>query len=85
MSQAALTSLHRGGMEGQLLDMVKFPLYFEYTGGEIGRVWAIEGDSVFCTNIKKGIAALFQVQNTAGQRTEVRLWFTSLNKIHIQC
>ncbi|WAQ96562.1 MTP-like protein [Mya arenaria] len=71
VSQATLTSMHRGGMEGQLLDMVKLPLYFEYQDGEVGRVWAIEGDSVFCTNIKKGIVSLFQLQATAGERTEL--------------
>lgn len=71
VSQAALTSLHRGGMEGQLLDMVKFPLYFEYMNGVVGRVFAIENDSVFCTNIKKGLISMFQVQSEPGERSEL--------------
>lgn len=72
--KATLTSMHRGGMEGQLMDMVKFPLYFEYMDGEVGRIFAIENDSVFCTNIKKGILSLFQVQTEPGERTEVLFW-----------
>lgn len=71
--KATLTSMHRGGMEGQLMDMVKFPLYFEYIDGEVGRIFAIESDSVFCTNIKKGILSLFQLQAEPGERTEVML------------
>lgn len=60
-------------MEGQLLDMVKFPLYFEYMDGVVGRIFAIESDSVFCTNIKKGIVSLFQIQAEPGERTEVNV------------
>lgn len=71
VSQAALTSLHRGGLEGQLLDMVKLPLYFEYMDGVVGRVYAIENDSIFCTNIKKGLASMFQVQEEPGERSEL--------------
>lgn len=58
-------------MEGQLLDMVKFPVYFEYMDGMVGRVYAIESDSVFCTNIKKGLISMFQVQSEPGERSEV--------------
>ncbi|XP_045214239.2 microsomal triglyceride transfer protein large subunit-like [Mercenaria mercenaria] len=71
VSQAALTSLHRGGMEGQLLDMVKFPVYFEYMDGTVGRVYVIENDSIFCTNIKKGLISMFQVQSEPGERSEL--------------
>lgn len=71
VTQAALTSLHRGGLEGQLLDMVKFPVYFEYMDGVVGRVYTIEGDSIFCTNIKKGLISMFQVQSEPGERTEL--------------
>lgn len=71
VSQAALTSLHRGGMEGQLMDMIKFPIYFEYMNGVVGRVYAIEHDSVFCTNVKKGLVSMFQVQSEPGERNEV--------------
>lgn len=71
VSQATLTSLHRGGMEGQLLDMVKFPVYFEYMDGVVGRLYTIENDSVFCTNIKKGLVSMFQLQEEPGQRSEL--------------
>ena len=75
--------MHRGGMEGQLMDMVKFPLYFEYIDGVVGRIYAIESDSVFCTNIKKGILSLYQVQTEAGERTEVTLEMMRLFSVSI--
>jgi len=75
--------MHRGGMEGQLMDMVKFPLYFEYIDGVVGRIYAIESDSVFCTNIKKGILSLYQVQTEAGERTEVTLEMMRLLSVSI--
>ena len=58
-------------MEGDLLDMMQFPVYFEYENGVVGRVYVIENDSIFCTNIKKGIISMFQVQTEAGERMEV--------------
>ncbi|KAL4240543.1 hypothetical protein ACF0H5_001335 [Mactra antiquata] len=69
--QAALTSLHRGGMEGQLMDIIKFPIYFEYMNGLVGRVYAVENDSIFCTNFKKGLVSMFQLQSEPGERTEL--------------
>jgi len=75
--------MHRGGMEGQLMDMVKFPLYFEYIDGVVGRIYAIESDSVFCTNIKKGILSLYQVQTEAGERTEVTFEMMRLFSVSI--
>ena len=73
VTSAALTSLHRSGMEGQLMDMMQFPVYFEYENGIVGRVYTIENDSIFCTNIKKGIISMFQVQTEQGERMEVSL------------
>ena len=63
-------------MEGQLLDMVKFPMFFEYMNGVVGSVYAVENDSIFCTNMKKGIISMFQVQTEEGERSEVlyNLW-----------
>ena len=60
-------------MEGQLMDMMQFPVYFEYENGIVGRVYTIENDSIFCTNIKKGIISMFQVQTEQGERMEVSL------------
>ena len=82
VSSATLTSLHRSGMEGDLLDMMSFPIYFEYENGVVGRVYVIENDSIFCTNIKKGIISMFQVQTEAGERMEV--WWFSLDMAQIQ-
>lgn len=71
VTSATLTSLHRSGMEGQLMDMMQFPAYFEYENGIVGRVYTIENDSIFCTNIKKGIISMFQVQTEQGERIEL--------------
>ena len=64
-------------MEGQMMDMMQFPVYFEYEKGVVGRVYTIENDSIFCTNIKKGIISMFQMQTEPGERMEV-----SVNPFH---
>ncbi|KAK3091068.1 hypothetical protein FSP39_016889 [Pinctada imbricata] len=70
-TSAAVASVSRQGMQKELISLLKRPIYFEYTNGIVGKVYAAEVDSVFCSNVKKGVISLFQVQETEGQRDEI--------------
>lgn len=71
VTSAKFTSAARPTEERELNFMLKYPAYFELTGDSIERVYVVEGDPVFSTNVKKGIMALFQLRQEAGERTEI--------------
>ncbi|ESO84249.1 hypothetical protein LOTGIDRAFT_229701 [Lottia gigantea] len=71
ITSAMLTSASRPNQEKTLGTLLKYPFYFELSEDSVNHVYVVEHDSVFCTNIKKGIAAFFQVQREPGARTEV--------------
>lgn len=67
-----MTSVSRAEIEKNLRALLKFPIYFELSSdGVVGKVYDAEAESVFCTNLKKGIISLFQMQETDGERNEV--------------
>ena len=50
--------------------MLKYPAFFELAGDTIERVYLVDADPTFSTNIKKGIMALFQLRQEPGERSE---------------
>ncbi|XP_048761534.2 microsomal triglyceride transfer protein large subunit-like [Ostrea edulis] len=71
VTAASISSFARHEVKGELVKLLKYPIYFEYTNGVIGKIYASEIESVFCANVKKGLLSLFQIQETEGQRDEV--------------
>lgn len=71
VTTASISSFARPEVKGELVKLIKYPIYFEYTDGVIGRVYTSEVESIFCANVKKGLLSLFQLQETEGQRDEV--------------
>ncbi|KAK6170044.1 hypothetical protein SNE40_018531 [Patella caerulea] len=71
ITSAKVTSASRVNQEKILGSLLKYPLYFELNKDTVNSVYLTEPDCIFCTNIKKGIAALFQLQEESGKRTEV--------------
>ncbi|XP_062589725.1 microsomal triglyceride transfer protein large subunit-like [Saccostrea cucullata] len=71
ITTASVSSFSRRDVKGELVKLLKYPIYFEYTDGVVGKIYASEVESVFCANIKKGLLSLFQLQETEGQRDEV--------------
>lgn len=71
VTTASISSFARPEVKGQLVKLIKYPIYFEYTNGVIGRVYTSEVESIFCANVKKGLLSLFQLQETEGQRDEI--------------
>lgn len=71
MTSATLSSVSRPDLENALPALLKHPLYFELSDGMVGRVFVPELESVFSSNMKKGIISLFQMQDKDGKREEV--------------
>lgn len=71
LTSAKYNSMARPNNEVAVPELLKYPAFFEMTGDTINKVYLVEGDSIFATNIKKGIMALFQIKEEAGERTEV--------------
>ncbi|KAK7498587.1 hypothetical protein BaRGS_00010247 [Batillaria attramentaria] len=71
LTSAKFSSVARPTEERDLPSLLKYPAFFEMTGDTIEKVFLVDADPVFSTNIKKGIMALFQVKEGAGERTEV--------------
>ncbi|XP_022315844.2 microsomal triglyceride transfer protein large subunit-like [Crassostrea virginica] len=71
ITSASISSFSRPEVKGELVKLIKYPIYFEYSDGVIARVYTSEVESIFCANVKKGLLSLFQVQETEGQRDEV--------------
>lgn len=71
VTTASISSFARPEAKGELVKLIKYPIYFEYTNGIIGRVYTSEVESIFSANVKKGLLSLFQLQETEGQRDEV--------------
>uniref|UniRef100_K1Q6R4 Microsomal triglyceride transfer protein large subunit n=1 Tax=Magallana gigas TaxID=29159 RepID=K1Q6R4_MAGGI len=71
VTTASISSFSRPEVKGELVKLIKYPIYFEYTDGVIGRVYTSEVESIFCANVKKGLLSLFQLQETEGQRDEI--------------
>ncbi|XP_076459875.1 microsomal triglyceride transfer protein large subunit-like isoform X2 [Babylonia areolata] len=71
VTSARFTSATRPAEERELNFMLKYPAYFELTADTIERVYVVDGDPVFSTNVKKGIMGLFQLRQEAGERTEI--------------
>lgn len=71
VTTASISSFARPEVKGELVKLIKYPIYFEYIDGVIGRVYTSEVESIFCANVKKGLLSLFQLQETEGQRDEV--------------
>lgn len=71
VTSAVLSSVSRPDLTNALATLLKYPVYFELSDGTVGRVFGPEKESVFCSNLKKGIISLFQMQNKDGNREEV--------------
>ena len=65
-------SASRENQEKPLGSLLKHPVYFELEKNSVGKIFIPQSDPAFCSNIKKGIISLFQVQDEPGERTEVR-------------
>lgn len=71
VTSATLSSVSRPDLENALPALLKHPLYFELSDGMVGRVFVPELESVFSSNMKKGIISLFQMQDKDGKREEL--------------
>ncbi|KAL8616969.1 hypothetical protein ACOMHN_041887 [Nucella lapillus] len=71
VTSARFSSVARPTEERDVNFMLKYPAYFEVAGDSIERVYVVDGDPLFSTNVKKGIMALFQLRQEAGERTEI--------------
>ncbi|XP_046364995.2 microsomal triglyceride transfer protein large subunit-like isoform X1 [Haliotis rufescens] len=71
LNTATVLSASRESQERTLGTLLKYPVYFELNKDSIGRLFVPETESAFCSNIKKGIISLFQVQEQPGDRTEI--------------
>ncbi|KAK3594387.1 hypothetical protein CHS0354_009680 [Potamilus streckersoni] len=71
VTNALLSSPSRSGIQGTLVDMVQLPVFFEYNDGVVGKVFVVDADSIFCSNVKKGIISMFQLMTEPGERTEI--------------
>lgn len=71
LTSATFSSVARPTEERDLSSLLKYPAFFEMAGDTVDKVFLVDADPVFSTNIKKGIMALFQVKEDAGERTEV--------------
>ncbi|XP_071131491.1 microsomal triglyceride transfer protein large subunit-like isoform X2 [Mytilus edulis] len=71
VTSAVLSSVSRPDLTNALATLLKYPVYFEVSDGTVGRVFGPEKESVFCSNLKKGIISLFQMQNKDGNREEL--------------
>lgn len=71
LTSAKFSSVARPAEERIPEFMLKYPAYFELAGDTIQRVYLVDADPIFSTNIKKGIIALFQLKQEPGERTEI--------------
>ena len=75
--QAEATSASRPQVQKPLVEAeakgaLVLPAYFQLRGDLVDGLHFAQKDSVFSRNLKKAIAAVFQVQGKAGTRTEAR-------------
>ncbi len=75
LNTATVLSASRESQERTLGTLLKYPVYFELNKDTMGRLFLPETESAFCSNIKKGIISLFQVQEQPGDRSEVGLMY----------
>jgi len=75
VTSASISSASRSGLEQKLVALLKYPVYFELNGGsgQVGMIHTVDTETIFCSNIKKGIMSLFQLQEQDGKREEVCL------------
>ncbi|XP_005091025.1 microsomal triglyceride transfer protein large subunit [Aplysia californica] len=69
--KAQASSILRPDVQTDLGGTLALPVYFQVAGDVVDRLHFVSRDTTFSRNIKKGIVALFQVKESAGQRTEV--------------
>ena len=70
LTSARFSSVARPTEERALPALLKYPAFFELAGDTIERVYVVDADPIFSTNIKKGIMALFQLKQEPGERSE---------------
>lgn len=71
LTSAKFSSVARPADTVDLQSLTKYPAFFEASGDTIDKLYVVDMDPVFSTNIKKGIIAIFQFQEKPGDRTEV--------------
>ncbi|XP_060065348.1 microsomal triglyceride transfer protein large subunit-like [Ylistrum balloti] len=72
ITKASVSSASRSGLERNLLVLLRYPVYFELNGGTgvVGTIYGADSESIFCSNLKKGVISLFQLRDTDGERQE---------------
>lgn len=73
ITKASVSSASRSGLERNLVVLLRYPVYFELnTGtGVVGTIYGADSDSIFCSNLKKGVISLFQLRDADEEREEV--------------
>ncbi|XP_033739381.1 microsomal triglyceride transfer protein large subunit-like [Pecten maximus] len=73
ITKASVSSASRSGLERNLVVLLRYPVYFELNAatGVVGTIYGADSDSIFCSNLKKGVISLFQLRDEDGERQEV--------------